>query len=213
MKISLVCSDRDHPIYPQLRFWAQSRSQEDEIELHDCLTNLTGGDILFLVSCHELIGADLRKRFRKTLVLHASDLPRGRGWSPHIWAILDGQDKIVVSLIEAVDSVDAGPVWAKTSFELGGHELYDEINTKLFQAELDLMDYAIKNFTTIKAASQPDAGVTYYPRRTPNDSRIDIQRSIGDQFALLRVADPKRYPAFFEKDGHVYEVTLRKRPR
>ena len=97
--------------------------------------------------------------------------------------------------------------------ELEGHELYDEINAKLFQAELDLMDFAIDHFTTVRPSPQTAAAATYYRRRTPGDSKIDIDASIREQFALLRVADPNRYPAFFEKDGYLYDVILKKRPR
>ena len=40
------------------------------------------GDILFLISCSERIGDAYRQKYRHVLVLHASDLPKGRGWSP-----------------------------------------------------------------------------------------------------------------------------------
>jgi len=211
VKITVFCSDREHPVFPRLLAWSDRRGREHEIALVTRSADLGGGDILFLVSCHELIGEALRRKYRKTLILHASDLPRGRGWSPHIWAILEGQKRIVVALIEAADSVDRGDIWRKTSFELEGHELYDEINAKLFDAELELMDYAIDNFATVKAVPQSDENATSWRRRTPGDSRLDVDKSIREQFALLQVADPDRYPAFFEKDGHTYEITLKKR--
>ena len=66
------------------------------------------GDILFLVSCSEIVKKDIRMKFRHTLVLHASSLPKGRGWSPHIWEILNGADQIVISLLEAEDKIDSG---------------------------------------------------------------------------------------------------------
>jgi methionyl-tRNA formyltransferase len=212
MKISVVCSSIDHPVYPPLRAWAQRHAREHDIRVEKSSADLHGGDILFLLSCHELIGKGVRERYRKSLLLHASDLPRGRGWSPHIWAVLDGQKSIVLTLLEVADPFDTGDIWKQTSFELEGHELYDEINAKLFQAEFDLMDFAIENFTTVSPVPQAKADATYYRQRTPSDSKIDIDISIREQFALLRVADPNRYPAFFEKDGYLYDVILRKRP-
>ena len=85
--------------------------------------DLQGGDILFLVSCSQMIREAERKKYKVTLVLHASDLPEGRGWSPHIWSILDGANQITVSLLEASDPVDSGAIWLKTKFTLEGHEL------------------------------------------------------------------------------------------
>jgi len=46
-----------------------------------------------------------------TLVLHASALPKGRGWSPHIWGIVQRDDYITLSLIEAEEEIDTGRIW------------------------------------------------------------------------------------------------------
>ena len=96
---------------------------------------LSGGDLLFLVSCHELIGADIRDQYRTTFVLHASDLPVGRGWSPHVWTVVNGGNEIVLSLLEAEDKIDSGDIWAQRRIPLQGHELYEEINAAT-QAEM-----------------------------------------------------------------------------
>jgi len=210
MKISIVCSDERHPIQRSLREWRERRSPEHQIELVIGASELNGGDILFLVSCHEIIAADVRGRYAATLVLHASDLPDGRGWSPHVWSILAGARQVTVTLFQADGGVDTGPVWKKERVDLEGHELFDEINHKLYAAELKLMDFAIANFAIIKPVPQPPGGSSH-PRRTPEDSRLDPSRSIADQFNLLRVADPDRYPAFFDLAGCRYEVFLRKK--
>jgi methionyl-tRNA formyltransferase len=213
MKITLLCSDAGHPVFPKLSAWAALHSGKYEIEVVTSSKDLSGGDILFLISCHELIPPSVRGGYSKTLVIHAGDLPNGRGWSPHVWAVLEGQKHIVVTLLEAEDAVDTGAIWAKESFDLEGHELYDEINEKLFDAELKLMTFAVGAFSTIQPLPQPCNGATYYRRRKPEDSKIDIEKSIVEQLALLRVSDPGRYPAYFEKDGYIYEIVLRKRSR
>ena len=75
-----------------------------------CSNMLVGGDILFLISCNEPISKDVRALFRATLVIHASDLPLGRGWSPHIWQVLEKKRFIKVTLLEAADLVDSGSI-------------------------------------------------------------------------------------------------------
>ncbi|WP_247779938.1 formyltransferase family protein [Bradyrhizobium sp. 170] len=171
---------------------------------------LTGGDVLFLISCHEIISPGDRQKYGATLVIHASDLPEGRGWSPHIWQILEGKNRIVVSLIEAQDPVDTGAIWAQRHLVLEGHELCEEINEALFAIELELMDHALKVIGSGQATAQDDRPPSYYRRRTPEDSRLDPARSIVEQFDLLRVADPQRFPAFFDLRGHRYFVRIEK---
>jgi methionyl-tRNA formyltransferase len=90
--------------------------------------------------------------------------------------------------------------------------MFHEINQKLFSAEIELMDFAIQHFGRIVPKPQPEEHATYYRRRTADDSRIDPSRPLIESLPLLRVADPVRYPAFFEHQGHTYEVVLRKRP-
>ena len=43
-------------------------------------------------------------------MIHASDLPKGRGWSPHIWGLINEAQQITISLLEAVDKVDSGDI-------------------------------------------------------------------------------------------------------
>ena len=51
---------------------------------------------------------------------------------------------------------------------------------------------------------------TYLEKRTPEDSAINAHRSIAEQFDLIRVCDPKRFPAYFKIHGHTYKVYLEK---
>jgi methionyl-tRNA formyltransferase len=46
--------------------------------------------------------------------------------------------------------------------------------------------------------------------RTPKDSCIDPHRTIAEQFDLIRVCDPIRFPAFFEYRGQKYALKLEK---
>lgn len=212
MEICIVCSDEKHPVVSHLREWIKKTNNKGHsAKLVFNTESLGTGDILFLVSCTEIIGKSERDKYGATLVLHASDLPEGRGWSPHIWEILAGNQEITVSLLEAQEPVDSGPIWLKTKFTLEGHELLPEINKKLFEAELSLMDNAVDNYGKFVPEEQSqDIPPSFWPRRTPEDSRLDPEKTIAEQFNLLRVADSERYPAFFEYQGQKYILKVEK---
>jgi methionyl-tRNA formyltransferase len=211
MNISILCSDPGHSVVPHLRTWSRSMDahQHEVILCHD-KNELRSGQILFLVSCGQLIGPKIRSRFEATLVLHASDLPTGRGWSPHIWAVLGGANTFVVSLLEAADPVDSGAIWLKTTYSLEGHELLPEIEAKLFAAELSLMTEAVEKFCALRPIAQVGEPGEYLRRRTPSDSRLDPDKTIAEQFNLLRVVDAQRFPAFFEYRGCRYLLKIEK---
>lgn len=167
-------------------------------------------DVAVYLSCERIVPAAERARFRHNLIVHASDLPRGRGWSPLTWRVLEGAGVLTVSLFEAADAVDSGPIYAQRQLRLEGHELIDELRTLLDEATNELvLDFA-RRWPDVHA--QPQQGEpTFYPRRRPADSKLDPDRSLRDNFNLLRVVDNERYPAFFEHAGHVYELRITKR--
>lgn len=209
MKISIICSESNHPVNSWIHTWANNISERHEINIVTKSNQLTTGNILFLVSCHEIIDKETRENFDYTLVLHASNLPYGRGMSPHIWQIVEGKNRILLTLLDAEDKLDSGKIWKQKEIFFDGSELFDEINNKIFSSEIELMSWAIKNIYTSSPFEQVGEP-TFYRKRTPEDSRIDIKKTIDEQFNLLRVADPERYPAFFERNGHTYKIKIEK---
>jgi len=211
MNITLLCSNPNHPVNPYLKRWMMRVTPEHSVELIRSKSEAKGGDILFLISCSEIVTALDRSRYLACLVLHASDLPKGRGWSPHVWAILQGANFITLSLLEAEDKVDSGRIWEKMQIPVPKHALWDEINDLLFEAEIELIEFALNNFSIVEPYEQStDIGTTYYPRRTPLNSRIDPEKSIAEQFDLIRVCDQNRFPAFFDYRGARYFLKLEK---
>ena len=211
MKVTIICSDKQHPVYSYPEQWCLENKKNHHINLYESIKQIQqGGDILFLISCSEIVRSNIRDLFQYTLVLHASDLPEGRGWSPHIWDVVNGKNEITLSLLSAEDGVDTGAIWQKVKIPLDGTELYDEINDKLFHAELELMSWSLNSINSAKATPQIEANTEYYRKRTPADSEIDANKSIAEQFNLLRVSDPNRFPAFTYINGQKFKVALEK---
>ena len=209
MKISIMCNDPEHPVNATLQLWMERHANEHEIEIIRNKNELSGGDILFLISCWTIISEAERSLYKASLVLHASDLPLGRGWSPHIWEIASGADHITVTLLEAEDRVDTGRIWRKSRTEIPRNALWDEINHLLFTAEIELMDFALENIYSIRPEMQPlSVAGSYHRKRSPLDSRLDPYKTIAEQFDLIRVCDPQRYPAFLVYRGQRYSLEL-----
>ena len=210
MKITLICSDKKHPILPYLKNWKTFNERNGhKVDIYMRSDQVSSGDILFLISCSEKINKEIREKFEYVLVLHASDLPIGRGWSPHIWEIINGSDEITISLIEAADDIDTGKIWKKLKINIAKHLLWDEINNSIFLGELELMNWAIKNFGKFMPTLQDQKiEPTYWPKRSPKDSKIDVNKTLKQQFDLLRICDPNRYPAFCEIHGKKYKLIL-----
>jgi len=165
------------------------------------------GDILCLLSC-EKIFRDLTLH-QHNLVVHESALPKGKGWSPITWQILEGKNQIPVTLFEAVEKVDAGPIYEQVFITLQGHELLPEIKHLQGMVTIQLIENFVNNFP-INIGEVQQGEATYYPRRIAKDSKLDLNKTIEEQFNLLRVCDNERYPAFFIKNEVKYILKIEK---
>ena len=68
----------------------------------------------------------------------------------------------------------------------------------------------IENYVNYKTLSKQKGSSTYYKKRDANDSKLDINKSIKEQFNLLRIVNNREYPAFFEIDGHKFLLKIEK---
>ncbi len=160
--------------------------------------DLPEGDVCFYLSYERIVNKRIRARFRNNLVVHASDLPKGRGWSPTTWMILNDARQIPVTLIEAEDGVDTGHIYAQTWFNILQTDLIDDWREKLAAQTVNLANQFIANYPDSLKLAKPQIGEpTYYPRRRPNDSEINPDKTLREQFNILRVIDNNAYPAFF----------------
>lgn len=158
---------------------------------------LPEGDVCFYLSYGKIVSSKLLATHTNNLVVHESDLPKGRGWSPLTWQVLEGASRIPVTLFEAAESVDRGDIYLQEWIELEGNELVDDLRSLQVNATINLCQHFIREYPKILKSARPQVGeATYYPRRRPDDSKIDPDRTIREQFILLRVSDNQRYPAW-----------------
>lgn len=192
------------------RLVAETEATGDEATLARIHAEVRDGDVAFYLGCVRITPLEVLARNRRNLVVHASDLPRGRGFSPMTWLILEGENDIPVCLLDAVGEVDAGPVIYREKLHLEGHELNEETRVRLGEIHIDLCRRFLNEAEP--PSGRPQEGEpTRYLRRRPIDSRLDPYKTLAEQFNLLRVVDNERYPAFFEFRGQTYVLTIGKK--
>ncbi|WP_100374042.1 formyltransferase family protein [Bacillus sp. FJAT-45037] len=179
--------------------------------VHD-VSEINNGDIAFYLSCEQLVPNTILDKNKHNIVVHGSKLPKGKGWSPMTWQIIEGENEITMSLFEAIERVDSGKIYLQEVINFDGSELIDELREIQGKSTIDLCIKFIKEYPEIIDLGIDQSGdSSFYPKRRPQDSELDISQSIGDQFNLLRVVDNKKYPAFFKHKGETYVLKIEKR--
>lgn len=166
-------------------------------------------EVVFILSYFKIIPEAYLKRHRHNLVVHESDLPHGRGWAPLFWQVLEGKDRIPVVLFEASDKADEGLVYLKDFIELTGTELHHDLRELQAQKTMEMCIRFIDEYDELKTI--PQAGIpAEYRKRNPSDSELNIDKTIRDQFNVLRIVDNEEYPAFFYNKGKKYILKIYK---
>lgn len=207
-----ILSDRKSWIRP----YAKQLRKDFQALGHQCVCRYTTqrighGDFCFYLSYERIVSPEILSRFRHNLVVHESDLPRGKGWSPLSWQIINGAKSIPIVIFEASCKVDSGPIYHKTYLRFRGDELIDELRDKQGCTTMDLCRMFVRNYPRIVKLARVQKGEeSFYRRRNPDDSELDIGKTLRNQFNLLRVVDNYKYPAFFRMFGNIYELHIKK---
>ena len=207
-----VLSDRTSWLNPWIeRLVAEWEGQNHHVTWVHQPADVPDGELCFMLSCSQLVKPDILKRNKHNLVVHESDLPQGKGWSPMTWQVLEGKQEIPVTLFEAEEAVDSGPIYLQDAMILEGHELVDELRAQQADATFNLCrDFMDRYPEILQQAVSQSGEESFYQRRRPDDSRLDPHKTIAEQFNLLRVVDNERYPAFFDWLGQRYTIKIEK---
>lgn len=167
-------------------------------------------DILFILSYHRIIESHYLDKNKHNIVVHESDLPLGKGWAPLFWQVLEGKDEIIFSLFEAGSGIDNGDIYLKKTLHLTGYELNLELRERQANLTIQMCREFLIDYEKLSTPTKQSGQESFYPKRSPKDSKLDIDLTIRQQFNLLRIANNEDYPAFFEIDGIKYLIKIEK---
>lgn len=205
--ITILVDDPEAWIIPWAEALVEKLRSYHTVSLVHSTEDIQPGDFCFLLGCQRKLSSQSLLKNRYNIVVHESDLPEGRGFSPVAWQILEGRNQIPVCLMLAVEEVDAGPVFLRDTIDLDGTELLPEIRQKQGLKTMELCLRFFEAWPDIEAFQQKGAP-SFYRRRNRNDDRIDPYKSIAEQFDHLRIVDNDRYSAWFEIRGQRYSLKV-----
>lgn len=130
--------------------------------------------------------------------IHWSLLPKYRGGSPLVWAMINGETKTGASLFYLEEAVDAGKIVAQAAVPIGEHEEVSDLIVKLNEVSGRLVVEHIPRILrgTAGAWAQNEASATFFPPRAPEDGKIDWRWPGRRIYDFIRAQSPP-YPCAF----------------
>ena len=166
-------------------------------------------NVVFILGYTKILSNDFLLQNELNLVVHESELPLGKSFAPIQWQLLEGKSEIKISLIEALEAVDSGDIFLQEFIQFDGTELYDEIREKQGKATLSIVTKFINIYPNFKRRKQKGRE-SFYRKRKILDSELDINKTISENFNLLRIGNNEGWPSFFYYKGKKYVLKIYK---
>lgn len=161
-------------------------------------------DLLFAVNWRYMVPPAVFTQARKgAFVFHDSLLPRYRGFSPTVWAIVNGETSTGATMLHMAEDYDAGDIVDQDAVAIGEDDTIANVMdrvTQLYDTLLRRNLAAIKDGTASRRP-QDHSNATYACRRLPEDNAVQWNLGTVAIHNLIR-AVTKPYPgAFTTLDG------------
>lgn len=107
--------------------------------------------------------------------IHGSLLPKYRGRTPHVWAIINNESQTGITAHVIDEGCDTGDIIEQLIIPIGKQDTGADILEKFEHAYPQLIDRVLHNVEqgSVHPIPQDHSLATYFGKRTPDDGKID----------------------------------------
>lgn len=169
-----------------------------------------GADIFVVAAFGQILSEEILTMPKYGCVnIHASLLPKYRGAGPIQWAIINGEQKTGVTIMQMDQGIDTGDMLLKVEVSIDPRETGDSLHDKLAQAGADLIVDALPKIERgeLTPVKQNDEESCYARMLQKSMSRIDWQMSAVKLDCLIRglISWPGASTIFHGKSLKIWE--------
>ena len=122
--------------------------------------------------------------------LHFSLLPKYRGASPVQWALLNGETKTGITIMELNEKMDEGDILSRKEIDIVPEESADRLESRLAEVGAEMLVKTIAEIERITPAKQDHSLATYAPKIKKEDGRIDWNENARHLERKIRAFSP-----------------------
>lgn len=177
------------------------------------LINRGKPDMMVVVGWYWIIDDNLLDNVPDGIIgVHASLLPKYRGFAPLVWAIINGEKKTGISLFYFERGIDTGDIVAQKEFEILENDTIKELLEKTEESIINILNENYWELLANKAPriKQNHKYATYCSQRKPEDGKINWNLSNKKIHDFIRAQAPPYPGAFsFIKDKKITIIKSR----
>lgn len=131
---------------------------------------------------------------------HWSLLPRWRGVHPTAWAMINGDERIGLTVHQMTDEFDAGGILRQKSVQVTAETDFNQLHEELAELQADAVVEVVEAYLRtgeLVAQPQDESQATYVPQRVPEDGILHWNWPASRLAGLVRALPLPKYPGAF----------------
>jgi methionyl-tRNA formyltransferase len=167
-------------------------------------------DLIVVSTFNQIVPREIISIPRLRIInIHPSLLPKYRGPTPIIWVLMNGEEETGVSAHFIEDErIDSGRIITQSKLKIDAVDTNGTLRSKLATLSEKVLSEAVTqvlNKSREKFPEQDESKASYYPKPTPKDAEIDVQKPLREIVNKIRAMTP--YPgAYLKQRGSLYLV-------
>jgi len=139
--------------------------------------------------------------------IHGAILPYHRGANMLNWAIINGWKETGITLHYMEETLDSGNIIGNIAYPIYSYETVNDVKATMFAKTYELLDKHLPVLMSgnVKGSKQDHTLAKYYPKRKPEDGKIDWSKNAIDVYNLVR-ALVRPYPGAFFYHQHGNDI-------
>jgi len=148
-------------------------------------------------------------QYKNVVIIHSSDLPKGRGWGAIYYSFAEKLSSYVVTVLFANEVVDAGHIIAQARFPIKADYTAPFLRSLDFKVSLILISKILERWPNGDYVGKEQIGnPSYRKKRIPNDNVCDSNENLYSLMPHLRGCEAA-HPAFFYFNNVKYLIEVR----
>ena len=142
--------------------------------------------------------------------IHGGILPKWRGLSSNIWAIINGEKEVGYTVQKLDSELDGGDIYKVYSTIISDDELFGDARMRIHDLLCADIEYLLRDIYSgnITPISQKGEKFVYNTLLNPNDGIICWRNTTDYIFGIYQtMAKPYGSGVYFNYEGQTYEVT------
>jgi methionyl-tRNA formyltransferase len=177
------------PVADTARALGIDLDQPETVNAQEAVAHIAAArpDVVVVCAFGALLREPLLSAFR-LLNVHPSLLPRWRGAAPVERAMMAGDERTGVSIMEVTAGLDSGPVCAMEAEPIHPDDTYGTLAPRLVELGARLLVRVLDEDPPCR--EQPEEGVTYAEKVAAADRTLDPQASAEERERVVRALHP-----------------------